>query len=214
MMLFHFLQIGRHNKFRLGGSLPDIMTYTVMSDALASLLIPVMVPLVHPAAGLSFIAAFWMVVRKVFAILVLPCLLAWTIRWLWPKLQRKLAAISGSAFYVWGLCLAMAIFLATGALVYSGCPAFIIVLIGVVSLASCLFQFAVGRRLAAGEGDVARITSGQALGQKNTGFIIWLGLTYMTPVTSVVGGLYGVWQNLVNSRELYIFAKKNSCRYA
>jgi hypothetical protein len=25
----------------------------------------------------------------------------------------------------------------------------------------------------------------------------------MTPVTSVAGGLYSIWQNLVNSRELY-----------
>lgn len=191
---------------RIGGSLPDIMTYTVLSDALASLLIPVMVPLVHPAAGIGFLAAFWIVVRKVFAILVLPCLLAWTIRWLWPKLQQKLASISGSAFYVWGFSLAMAIFLASGALFYSGCSALIVGLIAAVSLVGCLFQFAVGRRLS-GEGDIARITSGQALGQKNTGFIIWLGLTYMTPVTSVMGGLYAIWQNLVNSYELYRTAK-------
>ena len=46
------------------------------------------------------------------------------------------------------------------------------------------------------------LTSGQSLGQKNTGFIIWLGLTYMTPVTSVAGGLYAVWHNLVNTWEL------------
>ena len=47
------------------------------------------------------------------------------------------------------------------------------------------------------------ITPGQALGQKNTGFLIWLGYNYMTPVTSVAGGLYAIWQNLFNSWELY-----------
>jgi BASS family bile acid:Na+ symporter len=41
------------------------------------------------------------------------------------------------------------------------------------------------------------------LGQKNTGFLIWLGYNYMTPVTSVAGGLYAIWQNLYNSWELY-----------
>ena len=46
------------------------------------------------------------------------------------------------------------------------------------------------------------ITSGQALGQKNTGFLIWLGLNFMTPVTSVAGGFYAIWHNLVNSWEL------------
>ena len=46
------------------------------------------------------------------------------------------------------------------------------------------------------------ITAGQTLGQKNTGFLIWLGYNYMTPVTSVAGGLYAIWQNLFNSWEL------------
>ena len=40
------------------------------------------------------------------------------------------------------------------------------------------------------------ITAGQALGQKNSGFLIWLGYSYMTPVTSVAGGLYSIWQNI------------------
>jgi BASS family bile acid:Na+ symporter len=47
------------------------------------------------------------------------------------------------------------------------------------------------------------ITAGQALGQKNSGFLIWLGYSYMTPVTSVAGGLHSIWQNIINSLELY-----------
>ena len=47
------------------------------------------------------------------------------------------------------------------------------------------------------------VTAGQALGQKNTGFLIWLGYSFMTPVTAVAGGLYSVFQNLFNSWELY-----------
>ena len=35
------------------------------------------------------------------------------------------------------------------------------------------------------------------------GFLIWLGYNYLTPVTSVAGGLYAIWQNLFNSWELY-----------
>lgn len=40
-------------------------------------------------------------------------------------------------------------------------------------------------------------------GQKNSGFLIWLGYSYMTQVTSVAGGLYSIWQNIINSLELY-----------
>ena len=47
------------------------------------------------------------------------------------------------------------------------------------------------------------LASMMTLGQKNSGFLIWLGYSYMTPVTSVAGGLYSIWQNIINSLELY-----------
>ena len=46
------------------------------------------------------------------------------------------------------------------------------------------------------------ITAGQALGQKNTVFAIWMGYTFMTPETSIVGGIYSIWHNLYNARQL------------
>ena len=188
---------------RIGGSLPGVMTYTVLSDTLAAVLIPFMVPMVHPAADISFFVAFWAVIRKVFSILILPTLLAWFIRFCFPALQKKLASYVGWAFYVWAAGLVLAISLACSALVESGIGFFETCLIGLVSLVCCISQFALGRRVAKGYGRVESITAGQSLGQKNTGFIIWLGLSYMTPVTSVAGGLYAIWHNLVNSYELY-----------
>lgn len=188
---------------RIGGSLPGIMTYTVLSDTLASLLIPLMIPMVHPAADIGFLASFWAIIKRVFSILVLPCVLAWFIRYCIPGLQRWLAKYVGWAFYVWSVGLVLAISLAAGALVTSGIGVLVALGIALVSLVCCLFQFWLGRRVARGYGRVESITAGQALGQKNTGFIIWLGLSYMTPVTSVAGGLYAVWHNLVNSYELY-----------
>ena len=188
---------------KIGGNLPGIMTYTVLSDTLACVLIPLMIPLVHPAAEIGFLAAFWAIVKRVFSILVLPCVLAWLIRYLLPGVQRWLARYVGWAFYVWGIGLTLALSLATGALVTSGIGVLVALGIAGVSLVCCLFQFWLGRRVAAGYGKVESITAGQALGQKNTGFIIWLGINYMTPVTSVAGGLYVIWHNLVNSYELY-----------
>lgn len=188
---------------KIGGSLPGIMTYTVLSDTLACILIPLMIPLVHPATEISFLAAFWAIVKRVFSILVLPCVLAWLIRYLLPGVQRSLARYVGWAFYVWGIGLTLALSLATGALVSSRIGVLVALGIAVVSLVCCLFQFWLGRRVAKSYGRMESITAGQALGQKNTGFIIWLGINFMTPVTSVAGGLYAIWHNLVNSWELY-----------
>ena len=187
---------------KIGGDLPGIMTYTVLADALACIVIPLMIPMVHPASDIPFWASFWAIVKKVFAILVLPCVLAWLIRYLLPRVQRWLERIVGWAFYVWGVGLVLAMSLATSALVSSGIGIWVALGIGAVSLACCLSQFALGRRIARRYGRSESITAGQALGQKNTGFIIWLGLTYVTPVTSVAGGLYALWHNLVNAYEL------------
>jgi len=192
---------------KIGGNLPGIMTYTILSDLLASVMIPLMIPLVHPAAGISFIAAFWAIVRKVFSILVLPLLLAWFIRYTMPGVQKWLARYVGWAFYVWGIGLALALSLATGSLVTSRIAFLAVVGIAVISLLCCLFQFWLGRRIARRYSHSESVTAGQALGQKNTGFLIWLGLNYMTPVTSVAGGLYAIWHNLVNSWELYKYRK-------
>ncbi|MCR5570780.1 MAG: transporter, partial [Bacteroidales bacterium] len=48
-----------------------------------------------------------------------------------------------------------------------------------------------------------RISAGQALGQKNTVFEIWMGYTFMDPVTSVAGGFYSIWHNCFNTWQLY-----------
>lgn len=187
---------------RIGGNLSGVITYTFLVDALAALLIPLMVPIVHPAAGMPYLTSFLMVVKRVFSIILLPCLLAWLIRYTLPSLQRWLAQYKELAFYIWGISLLLSISLATKALLASGIGFIVAVLIAIVSLSCCLFQFWVGRKVAHGYGRKEAITAGQALGQKNTGFIIWLGFTYLTPVTSVAGGLYAIWHNLVNTWEL------------
>ncbi len=187
---------------KLGGDLPGIMTYTVLANALASVLIPVMVPIVHPSLDMGFLPLFWAVVQRVFSILILPCLAAWLIRWLLPGLQRWLERYAGWAFYIWGICLMLSISLATDSLAGSGIGLGVALGIGAVSLVCCLLQFALGRRAARRYGLSESVTAGQALGQKNTGFIIWLGINYLTPVTSVAGGLYAIWHNLFNSWQL------------
>ena len=193
---------------KLGGDLPGIMTYTVLANALASVLIPLMVPLVHPAVDMGFLPLFWAVVQRVFSILILPLLAAWGIRWLLPGVQRWLERYAGWAFYIWGFCLMLSISLATDSLAGSGIGLGVALGIGGVSLVCCLLQFALGRRAARRYGPSESVTAGQALGQKNTGFIIWLGINYLTPVTSVAGGLYAIWHNLFNSWQLLRSSRK------
>jgi len=187
---------------RLGGKLSATVSYLMLINVAATFLIPLVIPLVSPSAEYGFWAYVGRIALKVFPVLVLPCLLAWVVRWTMPKVQKHLEAWAPNSFYIWGVGLTLAMVLSTRALILSHLEAWVIISIVAVSIVCCALQFFVGRHLAP-RGAQGSITAGQTLGQKNTGFLIWLGYTYLTPVTSVAGGLYAVWQNLFNSWELY-----------
>ena len=186
---------------KLGGQLAATVTYLVMINVAATFLIPLVIPLVNPSSTLGFWAYVGHIAWKVFPILILPGLLAWLIRYTTHKLQRMLMRWASNSFYVWGVGLTLALVLATRALLLSSPGPWGVAGIVLVSMACCAVQFLAGRRM--GRGKAESITAGQTLGQKNTGFLIWLGYNYLTPVTSVAGGLDAIWQNLFNSWELY-----------
>ena len=50
------------------------------------------------------------------------------------------------------------------------------------------------------------VNAGQALGQKNTAFAIWIACTYLTPISSVGPGCYILWQNIFNSWEIWHYS--------
>ena len=186
---------------RLGGNLASTVTYLVMINIAGTFLIPLVIPLVNPSAQMGFWAYVGHIAWKVFPVLILPGLVAWTIRYTTHRLQRRLMRWASNSFYIWGVGLTLAMVLATRALLLSGLGLWSIAGIVAVSVLTCFVQFFAGHRLH--REPVENLTAGQALGQKNTGFLIWLGYNYMTPVTSVAGGLYAIWQNLYNSWELY-----------
>ena len=186
---------------RLGGNLASTVTYLVMINLAATFLIPLVIPIVNPSALMGFWTYVGHIALKVFPVLILPGLLAWVIRYTTYRLQRALMRWASNSFYIWGLGLTLGMVLATRALLLSHLDFWSVAGIVAVSVITCFFQFWAGHR--ASKNRVNNLTAGQALGQKNTGFLIWLGYNYMTPVTSVAGGLYAIWQNLYNSWELY-----------
>ena len=186
---------------RLGGSLASTVTYLVIINITGTFLIPLVIPLVNPSAQMGFWNYVGHIALKVYPVLILPGILAWIIRYTTHKLQRALMRWASNSFYIWGVGLTLAMVLSTRALLLSGLGLWSVAGIVVVSVIACFFQFLAGHR--SDKNRVANLTAGQALGQKNTGFLIWLGYNYMTPVTSVAGGLYAIWQNLYNSWELY-----------
>ena len=215
---------------KLGGDVAGITTYTVLINLVVALLVPLVVPMIQPVEGLSFFIAFSMILAKVFPLLILPCLAAWLVRYLLPGLHRRLLEYPDLAFYIWAVSLTLAIAVSVKYLMASTLSLGMIGLMALVSLVCCSMQFCLGRFIGgryrprrhkkaliqaglpeAGPGcdtvilrgrRIRKVTAGQALGQKNTVFAIWMAYTFMTPETAIIGGLYSIWHNIYNSWQL------------
>lgn len=186
---------------KLGGNVNDITTYTILINLAAALLIPVLVPFVHPNPALSVFTSGTLILGKVFPLLLLPLIAAMLMRRLFPKLTQRISRYQELSFYLWAVALSLAMAVTTRSIAHSTVSLETQLWLVAVSLFCCILQFAAGRRIGAHYGD--KITAGQALGQKNTVLAIWAGYTFFTPVTSVAGGFYSIWHNLVNSWQLH-----------
>ena len=206
---------------KLGGDVPGITTYIILINLLTAVLVPLLVPLVHPIAEIDFWTAFSMIMAKVFPMLILPCLAAWLVRYLFPKLHRWFLKFPDLAFYIWSLALCLAIAITTKSIMRSDMSLFMLMMMSLISLICCVLQFGMGRFIGGryrpriyvpaveerGKA-VRKTTAGQALGQKNTIFAIWMAYTFMTPESSIVGGFYSIWHNIYNSWQLYRAGKE------
>lgn len=186
---------------KLGGNMAGVVTYTVLVNFAVALAVPLLVPLVHPMEGLTFGTAFSKILAKVFPLLILPCLSAWIVRYLMPHFHAWILKAPNLSFYIWAFSLSLAILMSTRAIVGYGNSLGALVEIAVASLISCAFQFWIGKVIGSRHG--CRISAGQALGQKNTVFSIWMAYTFMNPITSVAGGFYSIWHNSFNTWQLY-----------
>ena len=202
---------------KLGGDVPGITTYIVLINLLTAVLVPLVVPMVHPASDADFWTSFSLILAKVFPLLITPCLCAWLVRYLCPKLHRKVLQYPDLPFYLWSVALTLAIAITTKSIVNSDMKFGLILAMSAASLICCAFQFFMGRHIGSryrprrsvspeieerGK-EMCKVTAGQSLGQKNTVFAIWLAYTFMTPETAIVGGLYSIWHNIYNSWQLY-----------
>lgn len=193
---------------KLGGSAAHLTSYILLINMAAALFIPLIVPLVNPHEGQSFLSTFFLVLRNVFPTLIFPLLLAWLIRYTMPRLARRLQNTGDAAFYLWTVALTMAIAVTTRSIMNSHVPLSTLTGIAIVTLACCYAQFSIGRRIGHRTGD--HIAAGQAIGQKNTVFAIWMAYTFLTPITAIAGGFYSVWHNIFNSYQLYRRRKEKS----
>lgn len=193
---------------KLGGDVESMTTFTFLSNFATAVLIPTLFPLVNPSAGISFLSAFMLILYKVLIVLVLPMGCAWVVKHYLHRLHQWMTTKPDLSFYLWACVLAMVTGTTMRNIVHASTTWQMLSVIAALSLVLCFVQFALGRSIGNTFGH--RIDCGQALGQKNTAFAIWISAAYLQPLASVAPGCYILWQNIVNSFELWLQAREKA----
>lgn len=187
---------------RLGGNETTLTTYTIISNLAAAVMIPVIFPLVAFHSAGSFSEQFFLILRHVFPLLLCPFFAAWGLRAFFPKAHARVTRLCGNlAFYLWAISLVIAIGLTLRSVVNSRFDAHVLWILAGAGLAACIWQFGTGKLVGRHYRDY--IACGQGSGQKNTIFAIWVAYTYLSSVVSIAPSSYILWQNCVNSWQLW-----------
>ncbi|MCR4994515.1 MAG: transporter [Bacteroidales bacterium] len=191
---------------KLDGDLTQMTTFVLFSSIVTSLLIPAVFPLIEPHAGATFVSAFLIILRKLATVLLLPLVLGAIVRhWVKP-LYSWFVRTPDLGFYCWSVSLSITSGITVKNIVHSEAGIGLLIGIALLSLVTAVAQFRLGRAI--GGAFREPICAGQAMFQKNTGLAIWIAYTYLTPIASIGAGCYVLWQNMINSYELWLHRKK------
>lgn len=190
---------------KLGGNISTMTTYTLISSLASALLIPLVFPMLEPAAGITFMEAFLIILEKVSYVLLLPLVLGWIMQHYLKRLCAWIVSMPDLSFYCWAFSLSITTGITVKNIVHSTAPIMLLGLIAVATFVLCWILFGIGRGIGRLLGE--EVNSGQALFQKNTALSIWVAYMYLNPVSSIGAGCYVLWQNIINSFELWQYRK-------
>lgn len=191
---------------KLGGSAASLTTYTLIANIGAAIAVPILFPLIEVHPGIGFWDSFLIILSKVFPLLICPFIAAVFLRHFLPRAHTLLLSYHEMAFYLWAISLAIVTAQTLYSLINDPADGLTEIMIAVVALTVCCLQFILGKTIGTIYKD--RISGGQALGQKNTILAIWMAHTYLNPLSAVGPGSYVLWQNIINSWQLWKKRKK------
>lgn len=185
----------------LGANITTMATYSLICNLATALV----APMILHAFGTGS-CTFVQIISRVAPTLIAPFVAGQLCRLLWHRGAEWFAAHSSLSFYLWLISLILVIGRTTCFILDTPADAFVEVELALVALVICLVQFSVGRVLGRAAGDV--VAGGQSLGQKNTVLAVWMALNFLNPVASVAPTAYIVWQNFVNSFQIWRYNRR------
>lgn len=192
---------------KLGGKLEEMTTFTFISNFVAAFTIPLCFPLIGQGVHIAFMDTFSKILYDVCVVLLMPILFAYVVKHYFHRFHRWIIGIKDLSYYLWALSLVIVSGTTVKNIVHAETTPLFLELMGFASLLLCIILFAVGRTV--GRHFNSTIEFGQAQGQKNTVFAIWVAYSYLNPIASIGPGCYVLWQNIINSVEIWAYRKKD-----
>ena len=190
---------------KIGGNINTMTAYVVISAFASALMIPAAFPLLERGVSAGFWEMFFIILQKLAMVLVAPLVLGWCVQHYAKRLCAWIVSIPDLSFYLWAAQLAVTSGVTVRNIVHSDAALRTLLMIAVLSLILCFVLFLIGRWIGSRLGD--EIDGGQASFQKNTALSIWVAYVYLNPVASVGAGCYVLWQNIINSLELWQYRR-------
>ncbi len=193
----------------LGGRVDYVAASVFLTNLFAGFAVPALLGLLGGASGP--IDTTHVLVPSLLTICG-PLALAQALRHFTPSLAMRALHYRPLGFYAW-LCTLFIVASSSSHFIRENLqpPVWRVWAIAGVAAVLCIGQFTLGRCLG---GRSHSLETGQALGQKNTMFTIWVALNYLNPVVALGPTFYLIWHNLFNSWQLYRHAALEERRTA
>ncbi len=185
----------------LKGNIASLTAYSMLSNLLVVFVAPLFFTIISDK-DVEFMASVLGIGQRIFLLLVVPFILSVLLHRFAPKVNDTIKRNAGLSFYMW----TFALIVVSGNTVrfvinQNEASTVTVLLMAFGSLIVCGLQFLAGRRIGRKHNDT--VAGGQGLGQKNTVLCIWMTQTYLNPIASIGPGSYVLWQNMVNSYQVW-----------
>ena len=186
----------------LKGNVASVTAYSLLSNMAVAVAAPIIFSLIGSYNSMPFLESFMAIAQRVFLLLFVPISLAFLLRKITPMVTSKIGSYSGFAFYLWSLALCIVTGRTVEFILKQNSNSYTTeILIAVGAMLMAASQFLVGRRIGKHYDDT--VAGGQSLGQKNTILAIWMAQMYLNPIASIGPGSYVLWQNMINSYQVW-----------
>ncbi len=192
----------------LGSKIEALVSFTLFSYLLTALLAPFLLPFAGGSSEVPFLESSFRIGSQILPLILIPLIINFIMEKFLFRAHSYLKNNQELSFWLWSIALFLVIGKsASYVLSRPGSTLETVISLAVVSLIMCLAQFAVGHIIGTLHNEPVAGTQG--MGQKNIALAMWMSFAYLNPMTSVGLATYSIWQNIINSTQVYIKFKRS-----